>query len=73
MIYIMNVFKLFYSKSRETKLNIFKCKKKFLFNPSIEFFFIESYKEYNQIECKYKNDKLKDLINLKAFIRNLVK
>ena len=48
-------------------------KKSFFLILQLKFFFIESYKEYNQIECKYKNDKLKDLINLKAFIRNLVK
>ena len=73
MIYILNALKLFYSKSRETKFNIFQCKKNFFLILQLKFFFIESYKEYNQIECKYKNDKLKDLINLKVFIRNLVK
>ncbi len=47
----------FYLKSKES--NTCKCKKKVSFNPSIGIFFIESYKEYNHIECKCKKDKIK--------------
>ena len=34
--------------------------KKVTFTPSIGVFYIESYKKYNKIDCKYKKENLKN-------------
>ncbi len=48
----------FCSKSIEKKIK--HSKKKVTFTPSIGVFYIESYKKYNKIDCKYKKENLKN-------------